>query len=267
MQLMTGFSQMSRLWSRTTKASYGLMTREMRSSLVSGLFFGSPALVFLFQGHKLESKFVTLSMAHTIRLRSRQELTCANNSQLAQPPNNACVQESGIQRCHQRLPPSQNTNKPGRIRYLVRSEESACVAWRFGLKIHSVAPLLGAARSICAEISCPTSTQAELRTWPYYLLILTAIISPAWVLIHALVFWFTEIWNWVYRVSCHNRLKRPFWPVNRKYQQVLRELLRGSGSRVMFVSHFFCIAVEQAFWDAYPSLMHHVVVIRWEKQF
>ena len=46
---------------------------------------------------------------------------------------------------------------------------------------------------------------------------------------------------------CHNRLKRPFWPVNRKYQQVLRELLRGSGSRVMFVSHFFCIAVEQAF--------------------
>jgi hypothetical protein len=128
MQLMTGFSQMSRLWSRTTKASYGLMTREMRSSLVSGLFFGSPALVFLFQGHKLESKFVTLSMAHTIRLRSRQELTCANNLQLAQPPNNACVQESGIQRCHQRVPPSQNTNKPGRIRYLLRSEESACVA-------------------------------------------------------------------------------------------------------------------------------------------
>lgn len=34
-------------------------------------------------------------------------------------------------------------------------------------------------RSICAEISCPTSTQAELRTWPYYLLILPAIISAA----------------------------------------------------------------------------------------
>jgi hypothetical protein len=45
------------------------------------------------------------------------------------------------------------------------------------------------------------------------------------------------------------RLKRPFWPVNRKYQQVLRSerIIAGQWLARHVCLAFFCIGVEQAF--------------------
>lgn len=242
---MTGFSQISRLWSRTTKASYGLMTREMRSSLVSGLFFGSPAIVFLFQGHKLESKFVTLSMAHTIRLRSRQELTRTNNSQLAQPSNNACVQESGVQRCHQRVPPSQNTNKPGGWRYSISCAEQGECMRRVTIRIENTLRRATPGRS-AQHLRRNQLPDVNTSRIAYLAVLFTNFTSNHFARLSAssrgcfLIHRDLKLSVWC---DLSYRLKRPFWPANRKYQQILREC--GAARHVCLA--FFCIGVEQAF--------------------